>query len=220
MKLIGHENGRVTLLADALELAPETGIFDIELIATIQKRYNFSDPIPPAKGDDSLQVRFEKGQVPDGRFVAVFEIHQQGLVVQASQTDTADAFLEDLFGEGKKLFGIRRPSHLSKRVYFSSLVVEMQSDAAFLLTKAKAIYGLYGTKLKSLYDIDASPSLDRLTIKPDPERLPPRLAGFLSDFTLQRRVFAPFEANRFYSTAPLPTSQHLEFLQRLDELAD
>jgi hypothetical protein len=51
--------------------------------------------------------------------------------------------------------------------------------------------------LKKLYGIDSLPSLQTLALKPDPEKLPPRLvSSLLSDFTLQRRLFAPYESQR------------------------
>jgi hypothetical protein len=135
-------------------------------------------------------------------------------------TKTGDLFFDDLMTEGHRQFGLRKPSDLALRVYFTQLVVEFEADISALLSKSKALYGLLGAHLKKLCAITTPASLHTLTLKPDPERLPPRLAGgLLADFSLQRRVFAPYESNRFYSTAPLPTEDHIEFLKRLEELA-
>ena len=216
MKVVGLDSGRVALLVDLVELVPIGGMHDDEVNHTLQQKYNFA-VVSPAKEGGPL-LRFERGRAPDGKPLAFFEVHPQGLVAQAADTRTADGFLADVLAFCEKTLGLREPT-LSKKVYNSSLVVEFETDIGGLLTKSKALFALFGSQLKTLYGIDLPPALQRLTLKPDTERLPPRLGGLLSEFTLERRIFAPFETHRFYSTAPLPTDKHIELLKRVEELA-
>jgi hypothetical protein len=45
-----------------------------------------------------------------------------------------------------------------------------------------------------------------------------RASGKLVRFTLERRTGVPFEENVFFSTAPLQTDHHVEFLGELEKL--
>ena len=47
----------------------------------------------------------------------------------------------------------------------------------------------------------------------------PRWSGLLSDFTLERRNFVPYTANRFYSIGPFPTDVHIKVLEHVESLA-
>lgn len=216
MKVVGLETGRVALLVDLVELAPIGGMHDEEVSDTLQRQYSFA-VVSPAKEGGPL-LRFERGRAPDGKPLAFFEAHPHGLVAQAADTRTAGGFLADVLAVCEKTLGLRKPT-LSGTVYNSSLVAEFETDIGGLFTKSKALFGLLGSQLKTLYGIDVPPALQRLTLKPDSERLPPRLGGMLTDFTIERRIYAPFETQRFYSTAPLPTDQHIELLKRVEELS-
>ncbi|MDX2205661.1 MAG: hypothetical protein NW223_23120 [Hyphomicrobiaceae bacterium] len=216
MKLIGCENGRLTLLVDLLEFAPVGGIYNIEVVAAIQERYGFLSVKPPTA--EQNQIRFERGRAPDGKMISQFEIHQQGLIIESLHTNSVDLFLDDLLAEGVEQFGLRVPREM-KRIYSSNLVTELEVDLAGLFVKQKALFSSFGTMLKKRYGIEEPPALSGMTIKPDPEKLTPRLAGLLSEFRIDRRVFVPYSTPRYYSLAPLPTDDHAALIERLEELA-
>ncbi|MGE0768357.1 MAG: hypothetical protein AB7L90_18015 [Hyphomicrobiaceae bacterium] len=217
MRVVASESGRLTLLIDILELAPPQGLYAVEVISAVQERYSFLSVKPPTP--DQAQIRFERGRSPNGKMIAQFEIHQHGLLIDSLDTESADLFLEDLLAEGGKQFGLQRVKSPLKKIYTSNLIVELQSDLDTLFVKHKAIFGTFGSLLKRYYEIEERPSLGGMTLKPDPEKLPPRLAGLLADFRIERRIFAPYSAHRYYSSAPLPTKDHIEFLGHLEELA-
>jgi hypothetical protein len=221
MRIVGLELGRVTLLVDLLEIGPTFGIpYDL-LAAVLHNRYKFA-ALPKAPTQEAPQpvFRFERGQLPNGGLITLFEIHPQGLVVQAIDTNVADAFLADVLATGAKEYGLRAPSPPPLKVYNSSLVVEFEADMGRLISGWEQLSVLMSASLKRLYAIEKSVELRSVSFKPDPETISTRLAsGLLSDFLLERRSHAPFQLQRFYSLAPLPTQAHIEFLETLEETA-
>ena len=224
MKVVGLESGRVSYLVDLLEISPSGGIAFDALASALQARYDFA-VIPNLPTQDSQQsqsgLRFEHGRLRDEArsLISYFEIHPQGLVAQAIDTRVAEEFFEDLFATGKNDFGLRAPTSPTKKTYTSSLVVDFETDMDRLLSKWDRLSALLFGQVKKFYQIDVPPGIQRITLRPDPELLPPRLAGgLLGDFTLERRVFAPYSGQRFYSIAPLPTDAHTLFLVELEKL--
>ena len=220
MNVIGFDSGRVTLLLDILELSPSAGLYAVELIAAIREKYQFAVlPKLPTQDTQPQQVlRFEHGRSNSG-YISAFEIHPQGLVVQSVDTRVCDEFLDDIFAIGAEQFGIRQPSQHARKLYASGFVAEFENDIAGLISKWKNLSALANSYLQRLYELDVTIDLTRISLRPDPERLPHRIVGLLADFTLERRVYVPYSSQRFYSTAPLPTDQHIEFLKALDALA-
>lgn len=163
-------------------------------------------------------LRFEHGRSKSG-YISTFEIHPQGLVVQSVDTRVCDEFLEEIFEIGVEQFGIKRPSRYAKKLYASGFVVEFENDVAGLVSKWADISKLANSFLRNLYDIDVPVGLARIALRPDPDRLPQRIVGLLSEFTLERRVYVPHDSQRFYSSAPLPTDKHIEFLKVIDQSA-
>jgi hypothetical protein len=216
LKVIAHDSGRVVVLVDILEFGWGNGATSLDLLREAQERYNFAvatDLTKRANREDPL--RFEHGSFGEIA-IALFEVHQQGLIAECSTTENAEAFIEDLVSWGAEAFGLARADKGAKRIYTSNLVVQFGSNASGLLSNFASISGALAGALRDLYKIEIPPELSRITIKPDPERLPPRISGLLPDFVLERRVFAPYEEQKFYSVAPLPTKAHEKLLKLID----
>jgi hypothetical protein len=222
MKVVGLELGRVSYLVDLLEIVPAGGMAFAVLASALQSRYDFAVmPTLPLQESQQSGLRFEHGRLGDDArsLISSFEIHPQGLVAQAIDTRVAEVFFEDFFAAGKKDFGLRDPTSPTKKTYTSSLVVDFETDMDRLLSEWDKLSALLFGQVKKFYQIDVPPGIQRITLRPDPELLPPRLAGgLLGDFTLERRVFAPYSRQRFYSIAPLPTDAHTLFLEELEKL--
>lgn len=218
MRVIGLELGSVKQLVDILELSPPEGIFAVELAGAIVDRYGFT----PVQNEGSEEVmRFARGRLPDGRkgLITLFEVHPHGLVVNSIDTSISEDFLTDLMEMGEKDFGLRQPSPLSKKIYTSNIAVEFEKNLDGMISKWRAMSGILNAYLTDLYQITAGANLNKIAFRPDHNSLPSRLSGLLSDFVLERRVYAPHDSQRFYSVAPLPTAKHIEFLKKLEALA-
>lgn len=222
MKIVGQELGRVSYLVDLVEIQPERGMSAGALVAALQDRYAFAVlPKMPTQEAPQTVLRFEHGRMPEPMHGSInyFEIHAQGLVVQSHDTTTADTFFEDVFAAGRKDHGLRGPPPDAKKLYLSSMVAEFETDISRLMAKWGALSGVINDAFKLLYGLSEPNQVLRLSIKPDPERLPQRWSNLLSDFTLERRSFAPYGTNRFYSIGPFPTELHIKILKHIESLA-
>ncbi len=220
MKVIAHDNGRVVVLVDILEFGwGKMGATGLTLLAAAQERYNFSIVTDIAKRTNKEEpLRFEHGSFGEIA-ITLFEVHQQGLIAECATTENAEEFIEDISAWGAEKYGLARADKGAKRVYSSNLVVQFGSSASALLSNFATISGALSGSLRELYKIDVPSEVSRIAIRPDPERLSPRMQGLLPDFTLERRIFAPYDEQKFYSVAPLPTKAHEKFLKLIEDNA-
>lgn len=223
MKLIGIEFGRVSLLADLVDLGRRTGIHLPEAAALVQQRYSFvhAPTVLPASEQQPM-YRFERGVLKKGvktHTFSAFEVHPHGLVVQGTDTDAGEAFFEDFFEFGIENLGMKKPSREPSMVFLSALVVEFEEDFNKVLKTWKELSELCGASLKSTYHIDQKVQVGSLNLRPDPQDLTPRQSVLIGDFSLDRRIYEPYEHNRFYAMAPLRTDDHIALLKRFEKIA-
>lgn len=218
MKILGVETGRVTLLVDIVEFGEAEGFSAVELFEAARQRYGFAIfPKMPTQSDRQESFRFEHGRVPSlGVSVKLFEIHPFGIVVEANTTEAADAFLDDILAWGEEEFKFRRADHASMRVYASTLVVQFENDVTRILDKWRDFTKMVSAALRDVYKIDLKVQLSKIGMRPDPQAMTPRMSGLLAEFSLERRLFAPFADEKYYSAAPLPTEAHIELLKGIE----
>lgn len=221
MKLVGVESGRVSLLVDLIEIGSRKGLYLPDVGVKVQARYSFVHmPQVPEIGKGDGNFRFEQGQLPQDSAqdakVSLFEIYPQGIVATANDTEEAEAFIEDFMSWGGHEFGLRAPDVKPMKLYASTLVVEFDDDVDQMLTKWSAVGGLLTGLMKRKYGVTEPVHLQRVTFRHDPEKISPRLGNLLVEFNLERRVYVPFERNRFHSTAPLSTNEHVQMLERIE----
>jgi hypothetical protein len=216
---VATDKGRVVVLTDLLEFGSAPGLRAIDMLELARQRYGFAlFPDISKRTNREEPLKFEHGLVPEGGLdVHLFEIHPQGIVAECDTTEHAEAFLDDVFGWAQKELKLKRADQTGIRVYSSSLVVQFENDANGLLAKHKEVVGLISSALRKTYKFSLSAGMARIGIRPDPEELSPRMAGLIVEFSLERRVFAPYSEQKFYSTAPLPTKDHIELLNRLEQ---
>jgi hypothetical protein len=225
MKLIGAEFGRLTMLVDAIDLGTRAGIYLPEAVLTVQQRYSFVHPptLAPAAQQQQQQIyRFEQGRFhrKDKTYnVSAFEVHPFGLVVQGPDTDAAEAFFDDLFEMDSDYSWLKRPSRPPTKVFLSGLVVEFSKEVNQVLKKWNAVCALFSSQLKETYGIEQRVQVGSIHLKPDPQRIASRLSTLLGDFTLDRRLYEPYEHHRFYSMAPVRTDDHIALLENFEKIA-
>jgi hypothetical protein len=223
MKVIGIEYGRVWLLVDLLDLGTRTGVYLPEAAALLQNRYAFVHaPSVPPQAQAQQMYRFEQGRltIEQKQYgISAFEIHPHGLVVQGTDTNAAEAFLEDFFMFGIEHLHLKRPEREPTKLFLSAMVVEFGSDANKFLAKWKEISKEVSSQLERTYGINEPAQLSRLSLQPDPQALAPRLAALVNDFTIERRIYEPYGHQRYFTAAPLRTDNHIALLQRLEQIA-
>jgi hypothetical protein len=218
MKVIGLESGRLTLLVDVLELSPVKGGSMNSFAEFVCSTYGFVMSTPPDQQETS-PWRFQNGEFETNKRIKLFEIYPSGIVIQSNDTDGCDEFLENLFDLGGKILDLRRPSGFAQKIYMSNIVVEFEERTVQWVQKLQPLQKFLNDRLKKLYGIDSPAVLHRLAFKPDPNSLRPIIANSLSDFALERRIYVPFDTERYYSVAPIPTREHIQLLELLESIS-
>ena len=222
MKVIGIEFGRVSLLVDLVDLGRRTGLYLPEASALVQHRYSFvhAPTIGPLKDEQSM-FRFERGVLKKGdktHVFTAFDVHPHGLVVQGNDTNAGEAFFDDFLEFGIENLGMKPPTRKPLKVFVSAVIVEFEGEVNKVLRKWEDISRVLTESLKSTYEVDLRAELGTLHLRPDPEDMTPRQSVMFNDFILERRIYEPYEHNRFYAAAPLRTDDHIALLQKLEKI--
>src|ERR1700739_763435 len=64
--------------------------------------------------------------------------------------------------------------------------------------------------IKRIYGMNLEINVSRIALAGDPTKLP---AGTTFEFMIERRAGRPFSEKRYFSSATLPTTSHLDFLK-------
>jgi hypothetical protein len=101
---------------------------------------------------------------------------------------------------------VKRTTYVSQLSFFSDTIMKALSPAVFKLAAKlmKRVPEFYRQPLN--YQPGAFVvAYDPLTVKAGP-----------SNFSIERRADSLFEENKFYSSAPLPTDEHIRMLEELE----
>ena len=220
MKIIAYDPARVTLLVPLEEFAPLAGIDVRLLFEQLSARYNFSKaPDLKSSREDNAKngMRFESGQFKfKGESVSVFDVtaFPDGVVVNSSTTDHAEAFLDDAIKWLRNEMGFRKFSSEPRRIFVSQLVIEFDGALALLMPAYENISNSISRQLAAIFQKPAPMGLARIDFEMD------RTIASSTQyplFTIQRRPGVPFERERYYSGAPMRTQQHIDVLEALEK---
>ena len=213
MNLISTEHGQSLQLFVPEEVRPLSGLYLPDLIQKISERYAFA--IGPQNYNSAIKegVKYKEGRfVAQGRLISIKDLgfFNDGVLVSvASNTDDSELVLTDLVAWAIQNFGIREPETKLPRKFFSSVVVQFDIELGRTLTFFDEIRQDFSSSIKNAYGIEPEVNASRIGLSADPTRLPPQTTF---EFTIERRVGRPFEENRYFSAAPLPTASHVDLL--------
>jgi hypothetical protein len=221
MKLISIDVGRVTWLFPVEEILPIGGAEGPNIVQAIASRYAFTQsPSNPTREDiDKNGLKFLAGHFEHEKNranITEFAVFNDGIVVSSVSTEAAEAFFEDVYAFLRSNFGFREIVSTVKRVYLSNLVVELGPSLSKALDSYAQIAKVIGEKLNKLDGSKHPVELARLdfALNKDPEFRPPNIPRF----TIEKRAHAPFSQHRYFSSAPIPTKDHLTMLEHLEKL--
>lgn len=222
MKVVGIEFGRVSLLVDLVDLGRRTGLYLPAAGALVQSRYSFvhAPTIAPIKEEQSM-FRFERGVLKKGEkthVFNVFDVHPHGLVVQGNDTDAGEAFFEDFMSFGIEHLGMKKPTREPMKVFVSAVIVEFEKDFNEVLKKWEEVSSIFTASLNNTYGTDLTVQVGTLNLRPDLQDMTPRQSVMFNDFVLERRIYEPYEHNRFYAAAPLRTDDHIALLKKFEKV--
>jgi hypothetical protein len=196
------------------DLNPRGKVFYPDLVKAIVARYNFQKfPEKLEDFDESKGVTFTSGRLGDSVIEQVV-IYTYGIVLNTRlSTQESKRLLEDALQWGCTELGlVYKPSMVrrwqySSQITFHSKVPLMGAHSAFQRlaeSVTKSVAEATGENLK--YELASFfIAYDQLTRKHP-----------LGNFSIQRRDNTPFSDNKYFSDAPLPTDDHIKFLEQFE----
>ena len=183
------------------------------VIELLRERYDFvrvpttSDEILPKGESSGILGGFEHGRLAhEGRTIVIKSLafYADAVAIESlASTEEADIVLDDLLAQAPEIISARP----NERAYASGL--EFTWDVAFESTFRLAnALGQAASQFFGSYSADPAPVflLSGIRISTDPTK------GGSEEFLIERRTNAPFEANQYYSHAPLSSPHHFTLL--------
>ncbi len=218
MRVMNVVAARSTWLFDLADLNPKGKSLFPEIGEWLKDTYSFKEsPEPSAVTDDGKGMIFKKGefQAREEVFVDVeLTLFNDGLVANSSSsTEDTDKFLQNVIDSAVTEFSLTfDPDMLRRRLYLSELNVKFDQPLANLNPKLTQ----FADKLSAMCkDVIAKPfETGGLSFWTDVTlavyKIPP--------FTIERKLNAPFNENRFYTKAPVQTENHKTLLTELEQI--
>lgn len=241
MKRLRPLAGRVILNINLDDAAPSDGFSPQEIFAFVISRYEFTGSIGASDEEGGSRVSASGiGTVgsthASGQPVAVAEgtarffdrevrIQQMiiapdlsGIALEVQTTEDGDAVLDDIIALLEEHFGFRDISAASRRIYGSSVTLEFDKDIDDYMSVFKRIQDLLALVYTANFQTRAEIRVQRIAFACDPSELPSAKAGYMGPFVIERRAGHPYSENRYFSSAPIRTSEHLDVLGKIEEL--
>jgi hypothetical protein len=209
MTLLNIRTARAIWILDSRDLNPR-GADMAPLLIAIKDRYKFqASPKPGEEFDQASGIVFSNGSF-SGNIITKATIFADGIVVETAQsTDLSEQFLADALQFLSTQFGlIYSPEMVQRKIYLSEVIVKAEKN----LNQFFAPMGVIAQQLSQFTGLSFEPFGFRFGIDTTMSTARPSL------FTFEREVQKPFNQNRYYSSAPLPTNNHLELLNKLETL--
>ena len=221
MKIIGHMNAAAALRENQEEYAPEKGVVFADLVELVKSTYSFQTFPSAAPGHPLLPtLTFQGGRFgsgPDSFAITLLVMEAEGDVVLTTTTDQGDLVLNSLVTLLDEKLEYRLAGAIKRRSYISNIVVEFDEGLELYIQKLSAIAEAINRARPKLPEFNLKrlafggpnwiPATDQVTTIESAE------------FLIERRAGTPFGENRFYSSAPMNTADHIRVLTEIEEIA-
>jgi hypothetical protein len=163
--------------------------------------------------NETQGVKFEMGRVGEVTIQNV-QIYTHGIVVDtaSSTSDSEIVLVETLTWLSEKYSMQFKPSMISRRAYVSQLT--FYSDAG-LVNVNEALSKLarrVSNRLPEFFKQEITYEPTAIVVGYDATKVKQAPAVF----TIERRVEVPFSENKYFSSAPLPTDDHIAALEEFE----
>jgi hypothetical protein len=223
LKIVSFDNGRATWLFPIEEFAPAAGSNSTSVISAVAARYGFA-LVPTITTQEAMAkngLPFGMGhfEVNGTNFtVTDFVVYNDGIVAVAEKTEWAEAFLADVTSWVQEQFGFREISSGVRKLYASTVIVDFETPLSRLLTGYEAISELITSRTVTIMPERKPMQFSRLDFEVDRTTLVGQLA--LPKFILERRATVSFDQERYFSSAPMHTTDHIAVLEEIERLAE
>jgi hypothetical protein len=213
--ILNVKSARAIWLVDSRDLNPH-GIDISPALSAIKDRYNFQTfprTAEEANEFDPKGIVFANGSFVLGsarHSITKATMYGDGIVVDSGlSTDFCEAFLADALTFLSGQFGLTyRPEMIHTKIFTSELIVRSEKDLNRLFASLAPIK----EKLNTLTGHQFEPAGFGFSIDAQATAARP------APFRFEREVGKHFSQHRYYSSAPIRTSQHEELLAEMEAL--
>jgi hypothetical protein len=215
MELAAIIVARYFVFIETVELNPRGRAFFPELVTALVNRYGFVKfPQKPEDYDETKGVVFQGGRMGNVTVAQVQVFNHATVVDTASSTDDSERFLNEAFTWLSKDFGIayrpdmvRRKTYVSQISFYSDIVLpKLHPAISRLADRLSARVPEYFMQPLKYQPSGLIVGYDPQTVKTGP-----------SAFTIEPRADSLFEEHKYFSTAPLPTNEHIALLEQFEK---
>jgi hypothetical protein len=223
MKLINSLQGVTAIQVSADDVLPLRGLVISDLIRFIGDTYQFvirpqiTSELALAQNFTFQAGEFSKG---DDKFaIAQLSILPNGDVITAASTEISQMIMDDYIERLDNVLNFRYDSAEMRRLYLSGLVVEFEAPG--IAEKIESIAKIESILNREIHRAEVPFKIKRLAFGYGDVNVQPILSIDSiekSDFVLERRTGEPYSKNRFYSSAPVSTSEHVRILNLIEQV--
>ncbi len=202
------------LFSQALRLLTTTSptlgtLYGGALFQAFESRYGFLQaPRTVPEFDLSKGVTFLHGFHERKYVIDKFQIFNDGIICDTkASSDVADSFIDDAIAWAQQEAGLI-PGPVNGRGYFSRLVVKCDLALDQQLNQFSNLGAKIAEKIRSYGQQTGTWGASGISLHGDMSQQ----AVKLKSFSLERREWLGYDSNTYYSSAPLRTADHIEFI--------
>jgi hypothetical protein len=211
MELIAINLARIIAFVEILSFDPKGAATAPESSKNLAERYSFTKvPQTPEEMD------FQKGaHYLAGRFeeIAIDQItlYHNGLVIDTrSSTDNSERILQDILALARERSGVSIAP--TKKYPLSQIIFRSDLKLALLNPILQPIADRLSSRTSSYLNHPVLFEPTAVLLGPDVSQI----KNAPSVFSIERRTDAAFKENTYFSSAPLPTSEHLKLIEEVE----
>lgn len=218
MKLLSINLARSIWFGQLIDFNPKGRNLYPLLLPLLLSSYKFKKfPLANEKLDEVKGIKFTEGEFKNKEdetiIILDFTIFQDGFSVDSrSSTKDSDEFLKEVLTRAHDEFNLTHYEQVIRRkIYLSQMFVSTEKTLMSLNPKLREIYKYLSENIVGFENTEFQ--LGGISFWPDqkPTTNPAPL-------TVERQLSMPFSEKRYFSSAPLQTEQHLELLNKLEEI--
>lgn len=213
MELLAVRTARLVAYLNSEELNPSGRPLAHDFMKAFVERYSFIKQ--PTTADEILDTQnkgvvFELGKWNDVGISKII-LFDWGIAVDTNtSTEASEAIIQDILNWGAETFGLsNRPSLITQRNYVSEIV--FSSDIS--LAAISVILQSFSDKITALVSSYLGKSLPFETIAVSMGFDSTQSKQLFTPFQVQRLADSSFSENKYYSGAPLKTSDHIQIIR-------
>ena len=215
MRVISKLRGLSGLRVSPDEAMPQGGILFPSVISALKETYKFTvfpqlgPGINPVLQPAPIGLGFQNGE---------FEAGGNRIGILQLQIFVSDLIISDVIKQLDSKFGFRFGQAEGQKTHISNLVVQFEKSVEDGIPKLKEIQRILFDASQPEDDDKKPLTVKNLTFASQTQLIINPLQANLMDFSIERRVGAPFSSNRYFCGAPLETDHHIRVLEQIERV--